>query len=95
VREEQGTGDTVAELSKSRWPPVTNSGHARLGLWNRAMFEVIHPGSIPPHRITRAHLNPQWRRSFRCSPDFSVFDLQRSSEPAPFNLLVLLILVKD
>jgi hypothetical protein len=36
-------GDTAAKVTESRWPPVTNSGHARLGSRDCATFEVIHP----------------------------------------------------
>jgi hypothetical protein len=57
-------GDTAAESTEPRRPPVNNSGHARLNSRDGATFEAILPQIDPHHWIARAHPIQQCHRSF-------------------------------
>ena len=86
-------GDTTAEITESRRPPVNISGHARLGMRDGATSEVILPHDRFPHRFIRTH--PIQQCPDLCFRYFNALDLQRLPEPTPFHPLNLLILVKD
>jgi hypothetical protein len=92
---DRGMGETAAKVTESRWPPVTNSGHARLGSRDCATFEVIHPQIDSLDRMSPSDstvaliLSPVFFRYF------SALDLQDLSELTTFQPLDLLILAKD
>jgi hypothetical protein len=92
VRGNRSMGDTAAENTESRRPPVIISGHARLSSRDGATSKVTSPRSNP-HRFIRAH--PMQQCPDLCFRYSRVLDLQSLSEPTPFHPLNPLILVKD
>jgi hypothetical protein len=63
VREIEAWVTPRRKLFESRWPPVINSGHARLSTRNGATSRVT-PLRSNPHRFIRAHAIQQCCRSF-------------------------------